>query len=390
MSFIRQISLATRLSDWRFSFVPFILGCVYLWLWWFKIPFTGSGVLLLLMSLATTAGFASLGYLINELFDIRSDLIAGKGNRLVGLPVTRIIALFMVSLSLTLLPWIFLPADRVSVILICAEIGAFLIYSLPFPRLKAVPVISNLLDAAYAYVLPLALSFHTFELFQNTASDYNPILVYTLLVVVALIGFRNILIHQVDDVFNDKRSGHRTVPMLLGPVNTTYAIAGILALEIAITFIWIILMCNWSYLFIGWGIIYLCLLAVRLIRTPESFQLHFFAITPYRHLTDHIHQIAFPFFTIIMAVTFDWRWLCILPFHLLLVLPPIIVSPIKNRVSHVLSVFPHYFQQGVIYPSTLVVNYSIFFSFLLIGINLKARKQSAWEVISGFFKSKKR
>lgn len=340
----------------------------------------------MLLSLTTTTGFASLGYLINEVFDIRTDLMAGKSNRLAGLSIGYLGVLFGLSISVTLLPWLSLPANKLSYILISAELGSFLLYSLPFPRLKQLPIVSNLLDAAYAYIIPLALSFHTFSLFKPGSNNPQPVFIYLLLLVVALVGFRNILIHQVDDVFNDKRSGLRTLPTLLGPTNTTYLIMILLAGEVVITLAWILLMCSLSYLFIIWLTAYLLLLAMRLIRIPENFNIHFFSIIPYRHLTDHVHQIAFPFFTIIMATAFTWQWIFILPFHLLLVLPPIVWSPVKNALNSFIAVFPHYFQQCVIYPSTLIVNYTIFFSFLLVGINLKTRRQSAWQVISGLFK----
>ena len=78
----RILLLATRAKDWRFSFIPQIFGNLYLWLILFDIPFSISSVLLLILSLITSFGFAALGYFINEFFDKEDDENSNKVNKL--------------------------------------------------------------------------------------------------------------------------------------------------------------------------------------------------------------------------------------------------------------------------------------------------------------------
>lgn len=391
MSFIQKISLATRLTDWRFSFVPFIIGCVYLWVWWFQIPFNLSGVLLLLFSLLTTAGFASLGYLINELFDIESDLKAGKRNRLAGLPAAYVALAFILSLLITFLPWLYLPANNTSWALIVAEILAFLLYSLPFPRLKKVPVCSNVLDAAYAYTLPLLLSFHTFHLASPSTSLVPSHFFFLFAVVVTLSGLRNIVIHQIDDVFRDKLSGIYTLPMVLGTSRTTGMLLALLVSEICLHFSWAVALSSFKPVFIVWIFLYAASLLFTVSKYTEKPARAFFSIHKARHLTDNTNQIFFPLFTLALLLSVNGWWAVILPFHILLLMPPLIMVPvtilIRDSATYTRYQVPHYFRLLVVYPVSLLVNYSIYFTFRLLGINLKKQNKSALDVLKSCFKN---
>ena len=113
-NFLHRLSTITRARDWRLSFVPFIMGCVYLWLWGFGLPFTIEIIWLTFLSLVTTVGFASLGYFINEFFDKESDARAGKINKLAHLSPGIQIFIFSLVLALTLLPWIWLPSTKIT------------------------------------------------------------------------------------------------------------------------------------------------------------------------------------------------------------------------------------------------------------------------------------
>ena len=83
----RSLLIATRAKDWRFSFLPQIFGNLYLWLILFDIPFSISSVLLLILSLITSFGFAALGYFINEFFDKKDDENYNKVNKLLRLAI---------------------------------------------------------------------------------------------------------------------------------------------------------------------------------------------------------------------------------------------------------------------------------------------------------------
>ena len=224
---IERLNIATRSKDWMTSFVPFVMGCVYLWLWWFEFSFDFDLVLVILLSLVTSIGFAGLGYFINEYFDLESDAKAGKQNKLA--PVTsfgRLIILIIV-LLLTFTPWIFLPKNNFSFILIGLQIILFLLYSMPFPRLKESIYLSLVLDALYAYSVPLLLSFHTFSLLAK--SSMYPPWFFLFFLAVTFIGLRNILTHQIKDIFKDEFSGQKTLPMVVG-FNATVQLVKLLIL----------------------------------------------------------------------------------------------------------------------------------------------------------------
>ncbi len=69
------------------------MGMVYLFTAWFEIPLKEFPVLALL-SITTIIGFASFGYLVNDLFDIKKDTKAGKKNFLAGKPTPLVILFF--------------------------------------------------------------------------------------------------------------------------------------------------------------------------------------------------------------------------------------------------------------------------------------------------------
>ncbi len=382
MNFLQQISVATRLKDWRFSFVPFIIGCVYLWLWWFKVQFSVHGLLLVLCSLTTTAGFAALGYLINELFDIKDDLRAGKANKLAMLPIPHIVLLFFVALLLTFLPWVYLPFDKVSVALIVSEISAFLLYSLPFPRFKKVPGVSNLLDAAYAYLLPLILSFYTFRLEANSMAETDFILIGLLSAMVFWVGIRNIIIHQVDDVFRDKLSGIYTLPMFIGVGKTNGLIAICIGLEVVFTLMWILWMTFNNSVFYLWLIVYSLIITRAIIVLRYKFQFEYLSINKGRHLADHAQQIYFPIAMLMFLILIEFRWILIFPFHLAILIPSFVFVFIRGYIV----TLRHNGEKYIKYPATVVVNYSIYYLFLSFDVDLKLRKQTAFQALRMCFK----
>ena len=133
---IVKVLSATRISDWRLSFVPFIIGCVYFWASLLHLDFSFFHFLIFCLSICTSFGFAALGYFINEFFDKKHDAQAGKINKLAILTWPKQLFLFLLILVLCFAPWLVLPTSRFSIILITIEILCFLLYSLPFIRLK--------------------------------------------------------------------------------------------------------------------------------------------------------------------------------------------------------------------------------------------------------------
>lgn len=373
-----KILQATRAKDWRLSFVPFIIGCVYFWLWWFQISLSVSSLLLFVLSFVTTFGFAALGYFINEFFDKASDAKAGKINKLTFFPATYQLLIFLGCAAATFLPWLWLPSDTTTIILFATEIGLFLVYSLPFPRLKQVPLVSGFIDSGYAYVVPLLLSFHTYSLYANI--NHKPTIIL-LAVAVFFIGFRNITIHHVNDIFKDKRSRTITLPQIIGVNTINYLVMILLLEEIFLVITWTIVIALQQPLFWLWLLIFSAALVVRYRFVMKDFRFRFMSIEPARHLTDPIYQYVFPGFTLLLAISFDYAWLLLLPFHIALLL----TEPMRKKAVEVIrskSVSYKYVIIGavkaiVVVPTGVVVNYAIYFGFLLAGVNLRKENTDA-------------
>lgn len=362
---IHKLSNITRAGDWRFSFVPFIIGCVYLWFYWFQLPFTGSTLLLLTFSLITTFGFAALGYFINEFFDRELDAKAGKINRMSLLNPAQRLGLLVCILFATFLPWVYLPSNEVSFLLISLEIALFLVYSLPIIRLKEKPFLSSFIDASYAYVVPLVLSFYTYSIYAGK-SPFSLFFVF-FISAVFFIGFRNITIHHINDVFKDIKAGVVTLPQILGPAKTNVLIYTLIVLEIiAFSLSCVCISIEFPYVFV-WCILYFVLLIYSIYNLNFRFD-RYFCVNPARHLTDKAYQIWFPIFLLVLLVTEDWRWVFVFIVHFFVLVP---FSFFKNtyivlrlKVRPILSV---------------TINYSIYYTMKLFGVDLKKENKSLLE-----------
>lgn len=384
-----KILKVTRAKDWRLSFVPFIVGCVYFWLWWFEIEFTADAILLFLLSFITTIGFAALGYFINEFFDKQVDAKARKVNMLAVLPALYQAALLLGCILFAFLPWIWLPKDKITYSLITVEVLFFLLYSLPFPRLKNISFLSGFIDSGYAYVIPLMLSFYTYSLFANTNV---PSMIYLLMAIVFLIGFRNITIHHVNDIFKDIRSGTQTLPQTIGVQKTNILIIILLVLEICVMLIWSVGIAWSKPLFVTWILSFIAFLLLRVKFLFHSFKFEYFSIEPARHLTDPGYQYVFPAVCLGLAITVDIKWMVIVPFHfaLLLTKPMQVIAweTVYWKTIQLKYAGIRAFTTVVVIPCSLVVNYTIFFIFLMAGTDLRKEKKSALMVLKGKFSRK--
>lgn len=390
MEIAGNILLVVRAKDWRLSFVPFIIGCVYCWLWWFQIPLSIASLRLFILSFVTTFGFAALGYFINEFFDKKTDAKAGKINRLNVLPSVYQLFLLIGCLAITFIPWYWLPTDRTTILFIVAEISFFFIYSLPFPRFKNVPLISGFIDSGYAYVLPLLLSFHTYSLFVKSVHNE---MIYFFAATVFFIGFRNITIHHVNDIFKDMRSNTRTLPQRIGVTATNSLILVLMVEEIFLFLLWSIILSVRHPVFGIWIFVFIAVIVLRYRIVVPNFQFDFVSIEPVRHLTDPIYQFVFPAFTLLLAISVDYKWGLLLPFHVALLL----TKPIRQKAILIIyskSVTAKYITMDavrklILIPVGVIANYSIYFGFLLIGVNLKKKKLSAMDFIRQKLNGKK-
>lgn len=372
---------ATRFNDWRYSFIPNIFGNIYLWLFLFTIPLNTASVLLLVCSLITSVGFAALGYFINEFFDKKDDYLAGKLNKLALISPNKQIILLLVILSFTFSPWFFLPKSGLSFLLMAIQILLFIVYSSPPFRLKKNWLAATIIDSLYAYVVPFVLSSYTYHLFSLQTPRSS--LLYVILVVYAvtlfLVGMRNITIHNINDVFNDKRLGILTLPRRLGVVATNNYLITSIYLEFLLSAILCCLLSSYNLLFlVGVGMVAMQLYTF----TQKQYVLKngILVNKPTRHAPDKLFQLLFPLLFLVNLLFYNPLWLILLLFHLTIFIPINTYKPIKSWAVRV-KIGLHKLRIQLKHLLSLVINYSIYFVFLLFGVNLIKEKKSAWHYI---------
>ncbi|MCG3165348.1 MAG: hypothetical protein POELPBGB_01111 [Bacteroidia bacterium] len=364
--------VSVRISNWRFSFLPYIVGICYLFLLLFEFELSISSLLNLFLFLLTSTGFAALGYFINEYFDRTSDALAGKKNYLADISNPKQVLFLLIILVLTFIPWLILPSDKWSWILIGLEITLFLAYSLPFPRLKNVWLVSAGIDTAYAYIIPFLLASHTFFLFAE--KPVQPL--FILFVFISFfIGYRNILLHQVKDVSFDKKSGITTFPHKTGHEHTKDIIQLCLLFEIIcyVSFFIIKSVDTSTFLLIIISFLIYLLLGIN----KFIFSLQKSGSTWDNSYIDQFHQIYFPVLCIIVLAIRDFDWIILLPVHYYFFIPPHIRRFIKYDL---LKRFKEIYIEFAIWIRW-IINHIIYLSFHLFGVDLNKEKVSAFQYI---------
>jgi len=356
------------------------MGCVYLWLWHFNIPFESRSLFLLVLSLITAIGFAALGYFINEYFDQQHDALAGKVNRLSSLSPSLKLGLLLAASVLAFGPWYLLPTDSFSWFLIVLQMLLLFSYSLPFPRFKSIPIVSNIVDMAYAYLVPLILSFYTYSLFSaGHVSSWG----LPFIIAVILIGLRNILIHQVDDLFKDAKAGMISLPRLVGPNATGSILLLFLLFETATFTLFATMLAFKDLCLLPVLITYVAFCGFKLWRGGGKGTLAPLPLHSIRHLADPYYQWCFPILVLFATVLQEWRWVLVLPFHLMALTPIHLYRP----VIIILRAFWQWIlRQRPIVRAALsaIINYPIYWSFRCFGVNLKKENASAL----GYLRSK--
>ena len=384
MNRLDDLATVTRTKAWRLSFIPHIFGNLYLWIILLQIGFSAGAFLLLFFSLLTSFGFAALGYFINEFFDQASDARAGKSNKLHALSSSRKSALLFLLLTLTFVPWLYLPATIVSAGLIALQLSLFLVYAAPPLRLKKNAYLSGITDALYAYVIPLVLSYYTYYL----ASGSNIFHVYFIIgycVLLFVAGYRNIIIHYVNDLAEDERSGLITLPNRLGAARTNKLIKMLMFAELVFACSVIFTLSQYNVLFL---VLYLPVLYLvyRSVRTKKKQEDTILAAQQNHHLPDLFYQFYAPAFILLILISVDGRWGILIPFHLVLFIPFFRFHPVLSWWQRIN--FRLYFI-ALRYVLSWMVNYTIFFVFLLAGVNLKKRNTSAIAYLKDRFSGNK-
>lgn len=376
-----------RLDDWWRSKAALLMGMVYLFTAWFDIRFERF-LWLAMLSIVTISGFASFGYLINDFFDRKKDAIAGKKNFLEGKSQVAITFFFALALSLLLLPWFYLPFNGLSIAWIVLEIILFIVYSLPPLRFKERGIPGLIVDALYAHALPVALAAYTFSLASGKSITLFPIMLLVSWQVIS--GIRNILLHQSNDLEQDKKSG--TVNFVAGmypsPFFTIIRNLMLLELLLSLGFFGMMIAVN-SFLAICFCVIIFLSAITFILYGDKGMQL--LLESKWKFFPNNIYEKWIPPAILVALSAGDARFIAVLLLHLALFNFDFFIQLRNHGVNPLLSAINAAFYgiikllsavKGVIHiVISSLVNHFIYYCFLLFGVDLKKENASALDYL---------
>ena len=303
---------AFRVKDWWWSKAALLMGMIYLFAAWYHIPLK-QFIPLSILSLITICGFASMGYLFNDLFDIEKDAAAGKSNFLAGKPVVFILLLFLLSSAFVFVPWIWLPKNNLSYALIVLQILLFIIYSVPPLRLKERGMGGIITDALYAHGLPPVLAAYTFALAAQHPFHFSEIAM--LFVWQTVSGVRNILLHQYDDLDADKLSGSKNFVAGMEPGQFRTVFKLLIVPEVILSLVFFALLLSINPLFV------ICMLTIAALSVAafliyKSGNNDLFADVIWRFFPNNASEKWLPAAYLIILSVSDFRFIILLALHL--------------------------------------------------------------------------
>ena len=303
---------AFRVKDWWWSKAALLMGMIYLFAAWYHISLNNF-VPLSILSLITISGFASMGYLFNDLFDIEKDALAGKTNFIAGKPWWFVLLLFSASAIFVFGPWWWLPKDNFSYLLIGGQIVLFIIYSVAPIRLKERGVAGIVADALYAHGLPPVLAAYTFALAAQHPFRFSEIALLFMWQTTS--GIRNILLHQFDDLSADKISGSRNFVAGMAPDRFKALFKGLIAAEVILSLAFFAMLLTVNLLFVV-CLLTVAALAVAALMIYNSRGKDLFSDVIWRFYPNNVSEKWLPPAYLIILSVADVRFMILLVIHL--------------------------------------------------------------------------
>lgn len=364
---------AFRIKDWWRSKTAFLMGMVYLFTLWFDIPFR-QFIPLALLSLCTISGFASMGYLLNDFFDRRQDILSAKRNFLVGKPPILIAALLLLSAVFIFLPWTFLPADTFSYLLIALELSLFFVYSAPPIRVKERDMAGIMVDALYAHAVPALLAAYTFSLAAGISfPGYEFLLLFAWQVTA---GVRNILLHQHADLSADRKSGTKNFIATISDAGFIFSMKYLIILEILFSLVFFtflsvdnILFMPCIFVVIAFSVLALCLFYKK--------GMHQMLVSKWKYFPNNIYEKWLPPLILFLLCLYNKFFVVILLLHLILFDWHSSYQFIKKMYFMAERLYNYLWKDFIYAVLSAFVNYTIYYSLLLFSINLRKEKTSA-------------
>lgn len=300
----------------------------------------------------------TLGYLLNDISDEKADKEAGKTNVSADLSVIQKLVLSLVLAVIGFVPIAFYCPPTIPLIVI--EFLLLLLYAFPPVRLKEKGFLGLVIDSLYAYFLPslILLTFLNSQFFVD-------LFFWILLPTFGLfLGISNILNHQLEDYDNDIVTQTKTFATnnLKGAERTK--LVAIVASIVIFVMATIIIIYKFDYT----GILKPVLSLISIVYLIKL--VFYFTFKQNKYLLG-LPELDFIFYGVIAATydAFTTNRIEFIFFLLLLCSPPI-----SKKLANSIHVF---WQIGIKtylrWFFSFIVNYSLYYFFLLVGINLKER-----------------
>ncbi len=198
-----RVGSLIRAGEWWNYKGPVVAAFCYLTILWdgtdAPVRRTVMAVVLFLVALL---GVGGLGHVVNDLADQEQDRRVGVRRSATALSSRRRSALLVGLSILAGVPWLVLDVDGIAIALLVLELALLLAYSLPPVRAKERGAQALWVDAAYAYVVPIALAFATFGSVLDTELETGPVVAALVWATVA--GLAAIAQHQASHIDADR------------------------------------------------------------------------------------------------------------------------------------------------------------------------------------------
>lgn len=206
---LRTLRALVRFDHWWYSKIPPLLSVAYLQI--LQMNFKAEEVALFLPAFVfSIACVAAYGHVVNDIFDIKSDLLAGKINVIQAFGVNWRAYICLVFVILGFAPAIFLSYSVSGCLLLALNYFWPTIYSLPGIRLKERGVAGVFCDAVGSHVTPAL--FMMVSIVDQADVVYDDLLMFAVVVVIwsMIFGLKGIVNHQLADKENDLASRTNT------------------------------------------------------------------------------------------------------------------------------------------------------------------------------------
>jgi len=359
-----------RAEDWWVGKASLLVGLVYLFTIYFQIPFERFGIWAC-CSLITIIGFASLGYLVNDYFDLEKDKLANKKNFLKHKSAVQQAVYLSIALLLLFAPWYFLPYDFFTIALMLLQLLLYLLYSMPGIRLKERGISGLITDALYAHSIPALMAAHTYTLISN-----KPLGITFIVLLFAwqfCIGIRNILLHQLNDYNSDRISNTKTYICLNKSNEPGLLIQRLIVIEMSILISTFLFLFFGNRMFLIALVSILCSLLYNFLKPIQKHEVNYYPNIIYEHI------LPLTFISILSLG--DKRYLILFPMQLLLFS--------GKKTSTFISAIPfkrfwfsiekkiHHAAHFLFSNLKLGSNWTIYYFFKMIGIDLVKEKTDA-------------